>query len=376
MIIHYILFFVTVLFAKAIEKTGKTVTIPNQEDEENRAAFIAAMFAYIPVIIMLGLRDNMGDTDSYIETFNISNPQSVFDGVSFDDRNPGYTVISNFFKLIISDNANFFLLFLTFISVLLMVKTQSKYSPFFAISTYVFFGSTEISYVFNGARQFLAISIMFYSFKFMKEKKLIKYAICAFIAFIIHQTAVVVIPAYFVVRGKFLNKKIILAGMGTIAATAFSSLFINYLNDLFISDSVYSHYYDQLVDSQGINIFRVFVAAIPVILCLIYKKRIDELEDDALNISANMSFLAVAISIFSATSGGDLLGRLAEYYLIFNTLTYPMLLKRVVSKNVKTILEVGLIIGFFLFFFYQFTIIWEMGYQSNTLGIAMGTKEA
>lgn len=374
MIVHYLLFFVTVLLAKAIEKTGKPVLLQNSEEKENRAAFFAAIIAYLPTIIFMGLRDNMGDTDGYIANFNALNTQSGF--ANLEDRNPGYTVFQIFFKQYISDNANLFLLTMTVISVLLMLKIHCKYSPMIALSAYVFFGSTEISYVFNGARQFLAISIMFYSFKFMKEKKLIKYAICAFIAFIIHQTAVVVIPAYFVVRGKFLNKKIILAGMGTIAATAFSSLFIDYLNDLFISESVYSHYYDKLVETEGINIFRVLVAAVPVVLCLIYKKRIDELEDNALNICANMSILALAVSIFSATSGGELLGRLAEYYLIFNTLTYPILLKRVVSKNVKTILEVGLIIGFFFYFFYQFTIIWEMGYQSNTLGIAIGTKEA
>lgn len=373
MFVHYILFFVTVLLAKAVEKTGKPVMLPNSEEEENRAAFIACIIAYLPTIILYGLRDGMGDTDGYIETFNELNTQAGF--ANLGDRNPGYTAFQIFFKTYISDNANIFLLCLAFISIFLMLKIQSRYSPMIALSAFVFFGSTEISYVFNGARQFLAMSIMFYSFRFMQEKKLIKYAICAVVAVLIHQTAFIVIPAYFIVRGKFLNAKIILVGMATVAATAFSSLFINYLNDMFISDSVYSHYYDNLVNTNGINIFRVLVAAIPFALCMVYKKRIDELNDETLNISANMSTLALAVSIFSATSGGELLGRLAEYYLIFNTLTYPLLFKRAVSKNVSKILEVCLIVGYFVFFFYQFTVMWEMGYRSDTLGLSFGMED-
>lgn len=373
MIVHYILFFITVLFAKVIEKDQKDLKTSDQQQQETRASFIAAIVVYLPAIIMYGLRDNMGDTKGYVDTFNNLNVQGIMDNIS--ERNPGYSVLQNFVKLYITDNANIFLLIITIISLLFLIKTYSNYSPMFALSTFVFFGSTEVSYVFNGARQFLAISIMFYSLKFIKEKKLLKYIILSVIAISIHQTAIIVVPAYFIARGKFLNMKIIVVGLATVAATAFSSLFINYLNDLFISESVYSHYYDQLVNTNGINIFRVLVSAIPAALCIVYKKRIDELNDSTLNISANMSTLAFAVSVFSATAGGDLLGRLAEYYLIYNTLTYPLLLKRIISKEVSRVLEIALIAGYLVFFFYQFTVIWKMGYQSGTLGLSIGMED-
>lgn len=373
MIVYYILFFITVVFSKAVEKSGKPVKLPYNEEEENRASFIAAVFSYLPTIIILGLRDNVGDTSSYVMSFEGLAPQGIFYDLS--ERNPGYTVLQNFAKLYITEDGNYFVLIVTIISVLLMLKAHSRYSPMFMLSTFIFFGSTEVSYVFNGARQFLAISIMLYSMRFVEEKKLIKYAICSLVAFSIHQTAVVVIPAYFIASGKFLNIKIIITGLATVVATAFSSLFIEYVNDLFISDSVYSQYYDKLINTAGINIFRVLVAAVPVILCLIYKKRIDELNDPMLNYCANMSVLALAISAFSATSGGELLGRLAEYYLIFNTLTYPMLFKRIVSKNARTALQAALMIGYFFFFFYQITVVWEQGYESSKLGISIGMEE-
>lgn len=373
MVVHYLLFIFTVLFAKAAEGSEKTFECGTKKFQETRAAFAAAIAAYIPMIIFYGLRDNMGDTNSYIANFSKIEPQTIFDNLS--ERNQGYDIFVNFIKLYITKNPNIFLLILTIISVLLMLKIHSKYSPMFALSAFIFFGSTEISYVFNGARQFFAIAIMFYSLKYAEQKKLIKYAICCVIAFFIHKTSIVVIPMYFIARGKFFNKKIIITGIATIFATAFSSLFIDYINDLFISESVYSQYYDQLVDTDGINIFRVFVAAIPFALCMVYKKRIDELDDNVLNYCANMSTLALAVSIFAAASGGDILGRLAEYYLIFNTLTYPILLKRVVSKDISKFLTVGLVLGYFFFYWYQFSVIWQMGYQSNTLGISIGMED-
>ncbi|MCQ2479415.1 MAG: EpsG family protein [Clostridia bacterium] len=372
MIVHYILFFVTVLLSKAIEKDQNNLQSSEKVQQETRASFIAAIIVYLPVIIMYGLRDNMGDTNGYVESFDMLNPQSVFGALS--DRNPGYTVLQNFIKLYITKDANIFLLIFSAISILLLIKTHSRFSPMFALSSFIFFGSTEISYVFNGARQFLAIAIMFYSLKYVEEKKLWKYIVLSIIAASIHQTAVIVIPAYFLASGKYLNVKIIITGVVTIIATAFSSLFIDYLNELFISESVYAHYYDKIVETEGLNIFRVLVAAVPFALCMVYKKRIDELDDKMLNYCANMSTLALAISIFSAASGGELLGRLAEYYLIYNTLTYPMLFKRIASKSIGKILTAGLVISYIIFFWYQFTVVWGQGYQSNTLGLSIGME--
>lgn len=372
MIVHYILFFVTVLLSKLVEKDQKNLKTSEQQQQETRASFIAAIIVYLPVIIMYGLRDNMGDTGGYIDTFNAVNVQSVFDGLS--DRNPGYNILQNFVKLYITKDPNIFLLIFAAISVILMVSTHSRFSPMFALSSFIFFGSTEVSYVFNGARQFLSVAIMFYTLKYVEEKKLWKYILLSIVAASIHQTAVIVIPAYFLAKGKYLNVKIIITGVVTVIATAFSSLFIDYLNQMFISESVYAHYYDRIVETEGLNIFRVLVAAVPFALCMIYKKRIDELDDRMLNYCANMSTLALAISIFSAASGGELLGRLAEYYLIYNTLTYPMLFKRVATKSVGKILTVGLMVSYFIFFWYQFTVVWGQGYQSDTLGISIGME--
>ncbi|MCQ2470998.1 MAG: EpsG family protein [Clostridia bacterium] len=372
MIVHYILFFVTVLLSKLVEKDQKNLKTSEQQQQETRASFIAAIIVYLPVIIMYGLRDNIGDTGGYIDTFNAVNVQSVFDGLS--DRNPGYNILQNFIKLYITKDPNIFLLIFAAISVILMVSTHSRFSPMFALSSFIFFGSTEVSYVFNGARQFLSVAIMFYTLKYVEEKKLWKYILLSIVAASIHQTAVIVIPAYFLAKGKYLNVKIIITGVVTVIATAFSSLFIDYLNQMFISESVYAHYYDRIVETEGLNIFRVLVAAVPFALCMIYKKRIDELDDGVLNYCANMSTLALAISIFSAASGGELLGRLAEYYLIYNTLTYPMLFKRVATKSVGKILTVGLMVSYFIFFWYQFTVVWGQGYQSDTLGISIGME--
>ncbi len=372
MIVHYILFFVTVLLSKIVEKDQKNLKTSEQQQQETRASFIAAIIIYLPVIIMYGLRDNMGDTNGYIDTFNAVNVQGVFDGLS--DRNPGYNILQNFIKLYITKDPNIYLLIFAAISVILMVSTHSRFSPMFALSSFIFFGSTEVSYVFNGARQFLAIAMMFYTLKYVEEKKLWKYILLSIVAASIHQTAVIAIPAYFLAKGKYLNTKIIITGVVTVIATAFSSLFIDYLNELFISESVYAHYYDRIVETEGLNIFRVLVAAVPFALCLIYKKRIDELDDRMLNYCANMSTLALAVSIFSAASGGELLGRLAEYFLIYNTLTYPMLFKRVATKSVGKILTVGLMVSYFIFFWYQFSVVWGQGYQSDTLGISIGME--
>ena len=366
MIIHFLLFFVTVLFAKMVEKTGASVkTVSGDEKiEENRAALWASFFAYFPTIFIIGARSKLGDTAGYISSFEGLNVEGgLTDNLS--ERNPGYDLLMRAFKKFISDRPEMWMIFLTFLSFAL-----SRYSPSLFLSTFIFFGSTEISYSFNGARQFLAICIMIYALKYIEQKKIVRYILLCIAAYTVHQTALIIIPAYFVVRGKVFNKKMMIVLLATFAATLFSSTFIEYLNDWFIEESVYAHYYEGIVSDEGINIFRVFVAAVPMILCFVYKKRIDALNDERLNICANMSILGFGVSLFASTSGGDLLGRLAEYYLIYNTLTYPILLKKVISKSVYPIVLTGLLVGYFFFYFYQFVIVWDgLGYESEFLGI-------
>ena len=373
MIIHLLLFFVTVLFAKFVEKTGTSVrTVSGDETiEENRAALWAALFAYFPTIFIIGFRSNLGDSKNYISSFSsLDVSGGLTDGLS--ERNPGFDLLMRVFKKFVSDRTEFWMLFLAFISFLFLLAALSRYSPSLFLSTFILFGSTEISYSFNGARQFLAICMMIYALKYIEQKKIVKYILLCIAAYTVHQTALIIIPAYFVVRGKVFNKKMMIVLLATFAATLFSSTFIEYLNDWFIEESVYAHYYDSIVSDEGINIFRVLVAVVPMILCIVYKKRIDALDDERLNICANMSILGFGVSLFASTSGGDLLGRLAEYYLIYNTLTYPILLKKVISKSVYPIILTGLFVGYFLFYCYQFMIIWDgLGYESEFLGIVI-----
>ena len=371
MIIHFLLFFVTVLFAKMVEKTGASVkTVSGDEKiEENRAALWASFFAYFPTIFIIGARSKLGDTAGYISSFEGLNVEGgLTDNLS--ERNPGYDLLMRAFKKFISDRPEMWMIFLTFLSFAFLLAALSRYSPSLFLSTFIFFGSTEISYSFNGARQFLVICMMIYALKYIEQKKIVKYILLCIAAYTVHQTALIIIPAYFVVRGKVFNKKMMIVLFATFAATLFSSTFIEYLNDWFIEESVYAHYYEGIVSDEGINIFRVFVAAVPMILCFVYKKRIDALNDERLNICANMSILGFGVSLFASTSGGDLLGRLAEYYLIYNTLTYPILLKKVISKSVYPIVLTGLLVGYFFFYFYQFVIVWDgLGYESEFLGI-------
>lgn len=374
MALHYAIFAITVLLSKLVEKTGKSVKTDGQTKYESRANFVVAVLACLPMIIIYGFRTDIGDSASYLEAFReTSLTGGLFENLS--ERNPGFDVLLRVFKFKIFDNENYWTLFLTAISVMLMVNTFSKYSPIFGLSMYLFFGATEVSYVFNGARQFLAIAIVVFSFRYIEKGKLIPYIVVMLLASSIHLTAYIFAPVYLVVRGKFMNLKMSLVSAGVIAATAFSSLFIDYLNDMFLEDSVYSGYYSYIVSDTGVNIFRFLVAGVPFALCIIYKKRIADLNDMSLNVLSNISMLGAAVMMFSLTAGGDYLGRLAEYFLIFNCVLYPVLLKRVISKNIYPIFIFGIVIGYFGFYTYQFYIKWNLNYISDYLGLYVGVTE-
>lgn len=157
-----------------------------------------AMFlAFSILVCMAAFRDNIGaDYSEYAKIFQ------DFVNNGFNSRlEIGFCVLSWLVSLVSDSNQVFFAVcgLVIYLPIFLFCSRNSK-CPELSIFLFIAFGLLSSS--FNGIRQWMAASIIFLGFKHVVDKQFLKYLIVVLIAFCFHQTAIIMIPFYFIVRMK------------------------------------------------------------------------------------------------------------------------------------------------------------------------------
>lgn len=148
------------------------------------------------LVIVSGLRNNIGDTYFYIKSFE--DRDFTWEYV-LANKDPGFGVLQMLLQTISKDPQ--LLLFITaLITNLLIGLTLYKYSRMIELSFYVYITAGMFTVSMNGIRQFLAASIIFLATKFILNGDFKKYALLVMLSSTIHQSALILIPIYFIVR--------------------------------------------------------------------------------------------------------------------------------------------------------------------------------
>lgn len=266
-----------------------------------------------------------------------------------------------------------------------LTKTLRKYSVNFAVSIFIFTASTlMMSWMCNGIRQFVVVAIIFACTDWILEGKwgrffvllIILTGILPFAKIVginnvsmwlggIHQSAMVMIPIYFCLRGKPLN-----ARMWIVVAILFVLLATGIFGK-FISNTSYSSDLEQEKYQAGANPLRFLVAIVPVILVLIKFKDIKAMKNrpPIYDLCINASVVTAVLYAFSIVAHGELVGRLPIYTELYNLILIPWLIEKVYISHNKWI-KFGLYSGYIVYFYFQVNLSWgDSPYQSSILGI-------
>ena len=108
------------------------------------------------------------------------------------------------------------LLFIIALSnVTIITKALKHYTPYVVWGLFVYYALLYVTIEFSLLRQAIAAAICFYSFRYIEEKKLVKYVLLIVLAMSFHRSAIVMLPLYFLLRIRFSNKVlVIIAGIG------------------------------------------------------------------------------------------------------------------------------------------------------------------
>ncbi len=326
-------------------------------EKVRRITPLFAVIAVLPLVVWAGFRGNVGDTRAYMGAF--ADMPSSLSGISEymagQEKDRGFYFASAVIKCIVGDRDTIYFIIVAMIQCFLLFKLYRKYSSSFVVSFFLFIASTDyISWIFNGMRQFVAVTITLACFPWILEKKYVKAIIGILIASLFHQSALLVLPFVFIVQGKAWNKKTLLFIIVVIAAVMFADRFTNIL-DTMLAETQYKNVVTDWESwkDDGTNILRVMVYSIPAILSLFGIRYIREADDSAINICSNMSIAAAGLYVVSMFTSGIFIGRLPIYFSLYSYILLPWEINRIFTKRSAQLIYIVMTVAYLGFYLYS-----------------------
>ena len=187
----------------------------------------------------------------------------------------------------------------------------------------------------------------------------------ALLASTFHGTAIIMIPIYFIAQWKPFSLQSIAASV----AIAVAGINIGRFEFLF-DNTQYEGYLDTILETSGMNVIRFLVAAVPVVIAVAGRKIIKAEYNRLINICVNMSCFYIAVQFSALFVGANYIGRIATYFNVYNLILLPWMIKNCFTKDSEEFVKLACLICYFIYFYYQIVITWNLGYVSDILGLS------
>lgn len=329
-----------------------------------RPTWMFAILVFAPIIWEAAFRTNIGDTAMYLKSYRAlpDTLGALIKMLPTVTKDQGFTLLSGLINVVIGNHTVIYLGILAIIQAACLISIFRKYSPNYIISIFLFVVSTDyISWMFNGVRQFTAVTLIFAATGLMLKRKWISTILVILLASTMHQSALLMIPVIFIVQGKAWNKWTLLCLAGTMVAVLFVDQFTDILDNM-MQETQYSNMVSDWEEwgDDGTNVLRVAVYAVPTILSLIGLRYIRSEGDLLINICANMSILSTSLYIISMFTSGIFIGRLPIYMSLYNYILLPWEIKHMFTKQSQKIMMLCMIGAYLVFNLFQVKFVFGL----------------
>lgn len=297
---------------------------------------------FIIFIIMLSLRSVKCGADilNYKNQFDLVQSTSFGSLFDFSLREQGYNIFISISKLF-TDNFQFFLILCAIVSVVPIMILYINESTHNVLTIALFIGIAPFSMFFSGLRQSIAIGLGAICYYFCKKNKIVPFLLFVVLAFLFHQSAVMLLLLYPLTHFRITQKWIF-------PLTILFVVFMIYNKQIFgillgLNSKYESNY---IISDTGSYTFLVLL-----ILLTIYAFVIPEESPDLVGLR-NILVISAFIQCFAPINTVAM--RLNYYFLIF----IPLLIQKVIDHAKKKHGQIAsissiLFICFFVFWFFK-----------------------
>lgn len=197
---------------------------------------------------------------------------------------------------------------------------------------------------FNTVRTYLAASMLIFSYKYLVQRRFLKYLIIVLIAASIHDTAILMVPMYFIINVKFSIKRIVILSLACLCISFFLESGAMIFNRLFHVAKNHQELLELLYRRKSKFISLLF----PLICCLIsfylmsfsHKLKRMEINDREIRILYNGTILFFALTLLQIRSA--YFSRIAAYFYFFFIQFVPTMIYGFPITKIKKILMLAI----------------------------------
>lgn len=305
-------------------------------------SYIFLSIAMLPLLFLIILRDTNVGTDflRYIELYlrvdndNVTSTDQAWVGNIFLN-------IMKAFTFFFGRNYRIFFGVIGFFTLFFLFKSIFEESDKPTLSLFIFFSFCLYYQCFNQFRQMLAISLILYAYKFYKSKNLKAYIIIVLCATVMHTSAIIMLPFYWI-GDRDINKKNIMLYILFGIFVLFGYNIIEVILEKTAYGKIYMKYDMYNMSFSISSIINLCVRIVMLISCLLFYKKLINRDSDN-KFLYNMAFFCTIFQILTLKS--YVFGRLTTYFFVYYIFLIPKVLNQFKGKN-KVIVLLILILGF------------------------------
>ena len=302
----YIIVFIVITYANYIAT------------EYNYRQDLILAFSFLILSIFVGFSDMLGGYDRYIygELFDgvadITNFHGNYnDALIFNvyPKEMGY-VGCNILISKITSNRYIFILLITFVIYLLHYFSLKKYCINYPYALLLFMG-LMFFFTFTYLRQMIGVGIGWLALQYIYKRKLYKFLICVLLATSFHNSAIILLPLYFIPVKKFKVKNIVffMAICLFIGLSGGPSAIFRIYGDVADMHNRSDSYVENEV---GFKFEYIIEASVFLYIVLKNYTKIPQTKKDIVMLNALLVFCAILLLFVQSLNGG----RMGWYYLI------------------------------------------------------------
>ena len=362
---------ITAFFVEIKNKKETSLTVKNKSGK----VIIKIQLLHILYLSVLcltlslfsGLRVSYNDTATYIYNYMYKIPNTLNNFTLYTlsnlSENPGFLLFQILIKKNLSSNPQFFIFVTSLITNSLFIMFYNKYSYKFSLSVFMFITSGLFIFGMAAVKQMLAMGIGLWFIDSYLSKKNIKSILILVLASTIHPFILFFIFVIFL-KGEVWSKNInifllLLFILGSIFNIKFMSS--NQFSNSFIAGNSLQY----LMTDNKMSVLRILFFSMVPLLSFIHRDKINIFNNTFINISINFSIVSFIFMAIGYFGNANTFGRLGNYFEPFVYISLPWLMINSLNNNkYKKVLNFIIILSFFIFFIYQFSIAKPFIYDS------------
>lgn len=307
------------------------------------------------IIILLaglaGLRTHYNDTDAYRHSYEIIAKNSW----ELADKSIGSNPLFNWIRYelkMCGVSAQNYLMFWAFLTVACYIIFAHAYSANYPLTVFLLFTTGCYTFAFAGIKQAAAVGIAVIATMFALRKKWLLFLVGILIATLIHPYSLMYLLVPFMEFKPWTKKTYWMLAIFLAAGFLLRPLIGTVVN---ITTLLGEEYTVSSFTGEGVNVFRVLVCNVPLVLSFLYRKKLFMNSSKAENLIVNLTMLNGAIMFVGLFGTANYFGRLANYFLLFQSLSLPWMLKKIGGRD-RRILTILMVLGFAAYFYYAIVI--------------------